>query len=130
MKYTMHKIISKIKNITNKKNSQKLLDYLAQFEDRPFDAFPKQKTFVWWASKMFLDVFSPYFQMSNYRFKIKETDLIYRWGMSKIYKTIPFLGKKKIYLLEDGFLRSVTTASDRFVPHIPLVLNSALKECV
>lgn len=113
-KYHMHKIITKIKNITNKRNCKKLLDDLARFQDIPFDPFPQGKNFLWTISDKFWNYFFVYFQKSKRVIYPQDANLIYRWGVSKLYKIMPYFRDKKIYLVEDGFLRSVTTNSDKF----------------
>lgn len=118
IKHYIHRSFSYIKNISNAKNTQKLLSALQKNRKEEFNPFPQQGKIYWRASQNFYTCFYTYFNSCTLTKNIKKADYIFRWGMSKVYKILPFINKTKIYLMEDGFLRSITTNSDKHTPDI------------
>lgn len=43
----------------------------------------------------------------------KEADVVLKWGMNRVIRLINLCRQKKIFIAEDSFLRSLTTAADR-----------------
>lgn len=118
IKHYIHRSFSYVKNISNKKNTKKLLKFLQSNQKDSFISFPQVGKIYWRASEDFYTYFYSYFNSCLRTKNIKKADYIYRWGMSKVYKILPYAKRKQIYLMEDGFLRSITTNSDKNTPDI------------